>query len=265
VSAKVKFRGGYTCSCVATSLPVVEEHMILLGLIKESITIFQLGWRNDVGASAGTHSQGGCTDVGQYSDAQIAVWREAGWTMQHRTPAQGFSNHAHGWPFGCTHLAPAGRAQNTQWKWRQNGLVSRGPIQGKWPVPDWRTGMKRLEEKNVTLKDDIAAEVVKRLRADYNAIADAVLNRDAVPNTVTGNPKNPTVSVKTILAEIGKNTENIAGQVLQTDNLVGNEYDPASPNKGLAAATALTVLLRRQREQGAELDAILAAQREPQA
>jgi hypothetical protein len=108
----VAFRGGRTCTCVATSLPVVEEHMLLLGLISNSLDIYQLGYRNDVGASAGTHAGGGNTDVGQFSDAHIKVWREAGWTIQHRTRSQGFDmDHGHGWPFGCPHLSAGGRSQ----------------------------------------------------------------------------------------------------------------------------------------------------------
>ena len=206
MTAKVWFRTGWTCSCVATSLPVVEEAMLLRGLISSHIDIYQLGYRSDVSASAGTHSGGGNTDVGQFSPAHIAVWREAGWTIQHRTRSQGFSmDHGHGWPFGCPHLSAGGRAQATQWKNRQNGLVSRGRIAGPWPVVGWQTGMQRLKEKNMALKDDIAAAVVAAI--DYNKIADAILNRDAIPNTVTSNTANKTVSLKTILAEIGRNTE----------------------------------------------------------
>lgn len=74
--AKVKFRGGWTCSCVATSLLLVEQDMIRKGLSKQSIDIFQLGYRGDVTASAGTHDAGGCTDVAQRSPKHIKVWRE---------------------------------------------------------------------------------------------------------------------------------------------------------------------------------------------
>jgi hypothetical protein len=106
---KVRFRGGWTCECVAKSLPLVEADMIKKGIIKHNVDIFQLGYNSGgVSASAGTHDGGGNTDVGQYSDAGIKVWREWGWCQQHRTPAQGFSNHGHGWPKGCPHMSKGG-------------------------------------------------------------------------------------------------------------------------------------------------------------
>ena len=56
----------------------------------------------------------------------------------------------------------------------------------------------------MALKDDIAAEVVDRLRADYTRIADAVLDRDGkIGNTFTGNPVNKEVAIKTALEYLG--------------------------------------------------------------
>ncbi len=218
--AKVQFRGGWTCSCVTTSLPLVEAELKRKGLIKNSVDIYQLGYRNDVGASAGTHAAGGNTDVAQFSDAQIQVWRECGWTIQHRTKAMGFSmDHGHGWPWGCTHLSPAGRDQAAQWQKRQNGLVSHGPISGKWPVPNWKNAaddliaaQKKRDAAAAAAKElelPTTAEVVKALTTDKNflaAVAEQVLNEDAVPNewadkdadpTVKGSVPNPTISLKT--------------------------------------------------------------------
>ena len=214
--AKVKFRGGWTCSCVATSLPLVEQDMIRRGLIKHNIDIFQLGYRTDVSASAGTHAAGGNTDVAQFSDAQIDVWRLWGWTIQHRTKAQGFDmDHGHGWPLGCPHLSPGGKAQAVQWANRQNGLVSKGRVAGRWPIDDWKTAMKkRLAEIAKEQENELptTADVVKALTSDKNflsAVAEAVLNDDSIPNTVTSNAANVNVSTKTALSQIGKKVGDI--------------------------------------------------------
>ena len=268
MAAKVRFRGGWTCSCVAESLPLVEEEMLLRGLIRSNIDIYQLGWRNDVGASAGTHSRGGCTDVGQYSDAQIDIWRLWGWTMQHRYPPS-FMHHAHGWPWGCPHLAPAAQSQATQWRNRQNGLVSRGRVQGRWPIDTWTTAMTKRKKVLVALKDDIINGVVAKLRGDdalADHIADAILTRDGkIPNTLTDNPGNKYVSLAGALEALGKRTDYLVNRSITKDGMVKNEYNPADPNNTIAVTTALTLLLRRQREQGgdadlaAKLDAILAA------
>jgi hypothetical protein len=241
---------------------VVEEHMLLLGLISNSLDIYQLGYRNDVGASAGTHAGGGNTDVGQFSDAHIKVWREAGWTIQHRTRSQGFDmDHGHGWPFGCPHLSAGGRSQAAQWKNRQNGLISRGRVQGPWPVVGWKTGMKRLEEKNVALKDElvkaISDEVIKRVGA-------AVWNADEIPNTFSGNTANKTVPAKFALQVLGSRTTDIGGQVAKRD-IIPNEYDPKAPDRTYTLVTAFGLLLRRQREMAATIAAIQALLKGPQA
>lgn len=153
--AKVAFRGGWTCGCVATSLPLVEQDMIKRGLIKQNIDIWQLGYRGDVAASAGTHNKGGCTDVDQYSDAQIKVWWEWGWSMQHRTPAQGFMHHAHGWPVGCPHLSTGAQSQARSWANGRNGLISNLAVPN-WPgVINWKDALKR---KAATVADDAAKE-----------------------------------------------------------------------------------------------------------
>lgn len=204
MAERVPFRGGWTCSCVATSLPLVEEEMLLRGLIKDRIDIFQLGHRGDVKASAGTHDAGGNVDVGQYSDEQIDIWRLWGWTMQNRSPWFPGNAHAHGAPYGCPHIAAGGQYQVTAWDNRRNGLASSGPVQGRWPVKGWKTALRERKPIVMALKDDIAAEVVARLRKEYPAIADEVLKRDVIDNTLTGNPKNKTIGARTALAYIGR-------------------------------------------------------------
>lgn len=200
----VIFRGGRTCTCVAESLPWVEYDMIRRGLIKQSIDVFQLGYNNGgVAQSAGTHDAGGCTDVGQYSDEQIRVWRLWGWTMQHRTPAQGFSHHAHGWPRGCTHLSAGAKHQAWQWENGTNGLVSYGPITGLYPIKNWQTALKENFYKMFTL-NDIKKAMGDVLDSRLDDIAKKVLNKDGViPNTFTNNTANKYVSLATAMSYTG--------------------------------------------------------------
>jgi hypothetical protein len=146
-SSKVRFRGRWTCKCVATSLPLVEQAMKNKGIIKNNVDIFQMGYNTGgVAASAGTHNGGGNTDVGQYSDAALKEWREWGWTQQRRTRAQGFDPHGHGWPKGCPHLSSGAKYQASEWQAGRNGLKGRGPITGPGPTgkntPTWTQGIK---------------------------------------------------------------------------------------------------------------------------
>lgn len=175
-SGRVWFRGlGWTCTCVANSLPAVEDELLIRGLISNSVDIYQLGYRNDVSASAGTHAGGGNTDVAQYNDAQIDVWRLHGWTIQHRTRAQGFSiDHGHGWPLGCPHLSPSGNGQWSQWRNHTNGLASYGSIAGRWPIDSYTTAQGKRRGIIVAFKDEIINGVVAHLKPELDAIrADA--------------------------------------------------------------------------------------------
>lgn len=210
----IPFRGaGLTCACVVESLPWVELDLLLQGLIHESVDIYQLGYRNDVAASAGTHAGGGNTDVAQFSDAQIRVWRKWGWTIQHRTRAQGFDmDHGHGWPLGCPHLSAGGRAQAAQWANRQNGLVSRGPISGPYTTTTWKTALK---ENKMALLDDITAATTKGVLA---ALAkDGTVN--IAESQLTGNPKNKDAAVATALDYIGRRLMTLRGDVATKDDL----------------------------------------------
>lgn len=191
---RIPFRGGLTCSCVVESLPWVELDMLMQGLIAESINCYQFGYRTDVAASAGTHSGGGNTDVGQFSDAQIRVWRKWGWTIQHRTKAQGFDmDHGHGWPLGCPHLSAGGRDQAAQWARRQNGLASHGPIAGPYTTTTWKTALK---ENKMAILDEITDAVIAGIKRDGTV--------NVEQSVLTGNAKNKTVAVHTALDYIGR-------------------------------------------------------------
>lgn len=255
-SNKVWFRVGWTCPHLKAVLESAETEMLLKGELADHLDIYQL--QGGAAASAGTHSLPGAADLGQTSDAQIDTLRRNGGDFQRRTPAQGFILHAHGFAQGCTCGSPGLLAQKRQWNNRQNGLVSHGPIEGRWPTKNWKTAVAERRKVIVALKDElvkaISDEVIKRVGA-------AVWSADVIPNTFSGNPKNVNVPASYALGVLGKNTQNIAGQVWKTDDIVGNEYDPASPNKGLAASTGITLLLRARRE---ILDAI-ASLKGPQA
>jgi hypothetical protein len=222
----VAFRGGRTCSCVATSLPLVEQDMIRRGLIKYNIDIFQLGYRTDVIASAGTHRAGGCTDVAQRSAEHIKVWREWGWTMQDRSAAFPNDQHAHGWPYRCSHLAPDAAAQERDWDNRDAGLVGTGRVGGMWPIDDWKTAMKkrlaeqaerdRQKELELPTTAEVTTAVVKALATDktfLTAIANAVMNADVVPNTFTSNVDNVNVATKSSLSLLGARVATLTEKV----------------------------------------------------
>jgi hypothetical protein len=207
----VDFRGGKTCSCVALSLPWVEEDMKRRGLIVSHVDIFQLGYRGDVSASnvpgvGNTHAEGGCTDVGQLYPKQIECWRDWGWTMQKRL-LTGVVPHAHGWPYKCPHLAPAAQMQENNWDQRDAGLKGDAQVVGQWPVLPWKDAFRRnvmslLED----LKDEITRDVVAGV---LKALPEAVWNWDGIPNVWGDVKTNENVRPKNALGEIGRDSNAI--------------------------------------------------------
>jgi hypothetical protein len=190
MAERIPFRGGLTCSCVVESLPWVELDMIRRGIIKQSIDIKQLGYRDDVSASAGTHSRGGCVDVAQRSAAAIDVWRRWGWTMQDRSPWFPDAPHAHGWPYGCPHLGDAAKDQRTDWDNRRNGLVNNQAVIGRWPVPKWDVAIERIVPTLFT-ETDIAKKVL--------SLDNVIANSGFDPNA-----GNEFVALKTALESLGR-------------------------------------------------------------
>lgn len=174
-SAKVKFRGGWTCGCVVTSLPLVEKDMIAKGIIKNNIDIFQLGWNSGgVAASAGTHDKGMMIDVGQYSKRALEVWWDWGWNMQHRTRAQGFSgDHGHGGPYGCTHGSPLATWQMDVYVTQGlNGLSSNLKADG--PRQNLVTFSSAIKKREVDLaKAEAAKKEKERKENPIMAITEA--------------------------------------------------------------------------------------------
>lgn len=205
---RILFRGGLTCSCVVESLPWVELDMLLRGIIREAVDIYQLGYNpGGVAASAGAHDEGCMIDVGQYSDQALAVWRRWGYEIQHRTRAQGFAaDHGHGGPKGCPHGSPLARQQLAAWENGRNGLRSNGPITGPGPkgavTPYWKTALK---ENKMALLDELTGAVVDALKKD------GLVNTDE--SALTGNPKNKSVAVTTALDYIGRRLMSLGANV----------------------------------------------------
>lgn len=220
--------GVFGCECVAKSLPLLQTVMLIRGDIRESLDLYQGCYHTGVSASAGTHNKGGCVDTGQYADRHLKTARAFGWCAQHRTPAQGFDPHCHMFPNGCPHMSPLAQSQQWAWNHGRNGLVSNGPITGPGPTgtdtPNWKTGVKRMENEIMAFADDVAAKAaakviagldgrLDKLQADIDqlqaqtkptVIADTVLTRDGkIPNK-WGDPKlNAHVAAATAFAAIG--------------------------------------------------------------
>jgi endonuclease/exonuclease/phosphatase family metal-dependent hydrolase len=102
----VNFRGFTACESLAEWLPWVEKLMLHRRIIQHNIDIFQL--IGNASASATTHSKGGAFDVLQATWGALEIYRQAGADASwRRTPAQGFTLHAHGVLRGCPHNSPA--------------------------------------------------------------------------------------------------------------------------------------------------------------
>src|SRR5690242_6416271 len=135
------------CVCLAEWLKWYEKCLLVKGLIKSNIDVWQL--TGGATASAGTHSQGGAFDLlYQTTDAHVAVSREMGAPASwRRTIAQGFTRvHQHGVLTGCPHNSPA-RYQIDAQKAGYNGLGTNGRG-GKDYHPDpkvYRTWQQGIE------------------------------------------------------------------------------------------------------------------------
>lgn len=118
------FRGFPACECLVEWLPWVEKLMLHRRIIQHNLDLFQLV--GGASASAGTHSKGGAFDVAQSSWGALEIYRAAGADASwRRTPAQGFTLHAHGVLRGCPHNTPA-RYQITAVDAGYNGLGTGG-------------------------------------------------------------------------------------------------------------------------------------------
>ncbi len=193
--------------------------MIWHGLIRESLDLFQLSYRTDVVASAGSHGRGGCVDGGQTSDEQIDVLRLFGWTAQRRnlTNPDGspIVEHWHGHPLGCPHLSPAAQAQERDWYNRDAGLQGSGRVVGRWPIDRWDVALRRMETRMARTLDDIKAEIIAELKQSIADVPRRVWSADVIPDVWVNDPKNTTVQAGNAPKFIGNDVKAIR-QALKT-------------------------------------------------
>jgi hypothetical protein len=144
----VKWRGGLVCECVIVAATIAEQRMLSEGLVKKDVDIFQYGYNaGGVKASAGTHDGGGVLDVNQYSWPELIIWRESGFWMWRRTPAQGFSYHGHGVVKGCPHVSDGARYQISEGEHGRNGLANRRLDDGPdVHVPTWKQAAAKYKQ-----------------------------------------------------------------------------------------------------------------------
>lgn len=120
------FRGKNACDCLVQWLPVYEAKLLELGVIVNSLDIFQL--TGTAAASAGTHT-GGAFDIAQTQDLAIWVARQMGadatWHRPYNWNGKGGVAHTHGVLRGCPHNA-GGRYQIAAVDEGYDGLGSGG-------------------------------------------------------------------------------------------------------------------------------------------
>lgn len=171
----VWFRGRPACPCLAEWLPAYERELQRRGILKGSLTIYQL--IGLAGASANTHSRGGAFDlVDMPGGDDVWVARQMGadatWS---RTAAQGFTPpHIHGVLTGCEHNSPA-RYQIDEVRADRNGLASRGKDDGPRPLSGrtWREGIEWAKQQ----EDDMPF-TEEQLRAIVREEVEAVLAKE---------------------------------------------------------------------------------------
>lgn len=143
------------CECLQKWLPAYEAELLQRGLIHTCIDIFQT--IGNAQASAGTHSQGGCADLGQTSTEQLRVARNMGAADWRRDadPDDGQPDfrptHAHLSLKGCPHAVQYARDQVDDLEDGFNGLGvledhagarDDGPRSGVlWPLRTWQQGI----------------------------------------------------------------------------------------------------------------------------
>lgn len=158
------FRGFPACSCLAEWLPAYEHELLRRGLIKYNLDVFQL--IGNASASAGTHSKGGCADLGQRQREQLRVARNMGAAAWERDadPNDGQPDfrpsHAHLSLKGCPHAVSIARAQIGSCENRHNGLAGNGPDDGprtdvKFPLRTYKEGIAWAKAQTPPVADPI--------------------------------------------------------------------------------------------------------------
>ena len=171
----VDFRGHPACPCLAEWLPVYESELQRRGILRGSLTIYQL--IGGAAASAGTHSEGGAFDLLDLpGDEEIWVGRQMGadalWSRPYNWDGQGGMDHDHGVLRGCPHNGPA-RYQIAAVDAGFNGLGHLGEggrDTGPRPLSyrTWREGIAWAQAQEDPMAD--YAKQLDNIQADVVAI-----------------------------------------------------------------------------------------------
>lgn len=128
--AATRIHGYAACTCMARSLPMIEDRLRKAGGIVRDLSglITQGAYSGGVQASAGTHNGGGAIDVHYTTadtDEKILAWRRSGVAMWRRRPWEGpWGEHAHGIWIGCDHVSSGAANQIRAYRDGRNGLAN---------------------------------------------------------------------------------------------------------------------------------------------
>jgi hypothetical protein len=130
------------------------------------LTIVQGSFNKGTAASAGTHDGGGVVDfrswdLGVGIPDVLTALRHVGLAAWYRTRAQGFEPHIHAVAIGDKQLAPAAKAQVSQYRAGLNGLANRGRDDG----PKVKIRPSGLVKRIVAVR--LAQRDLDRWRADH--------------------------------------------------------------------------------------------------
>ena len=189
------------CQCMIDSLPMIEERLRALGVIKKDISgLITQGAYSGAKASAGTHNGGGAIDVSYWlvdTPEKRAAWRNSGVAMWHRRAWEGnWAQHGHGVWIGCPHLQGAAGTDGKSWvhgaqkqviDYRNglNGLVSRAKDQGpRVAVVTWRDALKawnKQQEEDMAFKPEDKQWLAEQMSSMRKSIINEIVWGDIMP------------------------------------------------------------------------------------
>jgi hypothetical protein len=204
MSDVIWWRNCYMCPCgIASIEDRVEPELRKLGSISSTIRIFQGAWNaGGVSGSAGTHDGGGAIDTDRYdSDAELTVWREAGWAAWGRGNdkyGDGFDPHNHAICNGCPDTSSGADNQLDDYDAGRNGLANNGKDPGPdvRPLPDWDDALNDYEGEGLF---GMTEKIYGKRSTDYAAKNDGewhdcYINEDGDTSAVIGTTSQVTCS-----------------------------------------------------------------------
>lgn len=166
----VIFRGKPACECLREWIPVYEQELQELGILKGELNIFQLN--GTAPESAGTHTGGAADFIDLPGGDEVLIAREMGapatWTRPFNWNGKNGIAHNHSILRGCPHNF-GGRYQITAVEDGFNGLGTGGrggPDTGPRPVSPrtWQEGIAwaRRQQKRRRQEAKLAAARIRR-------------------------------------------------------------------------------------------------------